>query len=235
MRRERTDDRAADAATTLTEWRRELWSRRRFLLRMAGGSVLALFARANLAAEPEPLGEARRWELLDAVQQHLFPSEPDSPGAREINALAYLRFVVSDPKVDAEDRQFILARLQEQLDTRDEHLTNTMLTDPRCFVPFRLGDETTWYRLWAEWYTSGGKQGEKPARARLFRAYSHISTPRSEGALDPRFSLPTRRFFLLPVPQPTPRMRRLCRLILRIAHPCARTPARQCRRPPPTA
>ena len=96
MRRERTDDRAADAATTLTEWRRELWSRRRFLLRMAGGSVLALFARANLAAEPEPLGEARRWELLDAVQQHLFPSEPDSPGAREINALAYLRFVVDD-------------------------------------------------------------------------------------------------------------------------------------------
>ena len=108
MRRERNDGRSADTAAALTEWRRELWSRRSFLLRLAGGSVLALFGRANLAAETQPLDEVRRWKLLDAVQQHLFPSEPDIPGAREINALAYLRFVVVDPKVDAEDRQFVL-------------------------------------------------------------------------------------------------------------------------------
>lgn len=108
MRRERNDRRCADTATALTEWRQALWSRRSFLLRMAGGSVLALFGRGTLAEEAETLDEARRWELLDAVQQHLFPSEADSPGAREINALAYLRFVVGDPKVDAEDRQFIL-------------------------------------------------------------------------------------------------------------------------------
>lgn len=40
--------------------------------------------------------------------------------------------------------------------------TTTLLTDPRCFVPFRLGDETIWYRQWAVWYTSGGEQGEEP-------------------------------------------------------------------------
>jgi peptide/nickel transport system substrate-binding protein len=40
--------------------------------------------------------------------------------------------------------------------------TNTMITDPRAFVPFRLGDETIWYQLWSEWYASGGERGEEP-------------------------------------------------------------------------
>jgi len=62
MRRERCDSRTADTATALTEWRQALWSRRSFLLRMAGGSVLALFGRGTLAEEAETLDEARRWE-----------------------------------------------------------------------------------------------------------------------------------------------------------------------------
>lgn len=93
----------------LAAWRRHLLSRRRFLLRAAGGSLALLFARAGLGSESaQRLDEAQRWRLLDAVQRHLLPSEPDSPGAQEINALGYLRFVVADPKVDEEERQFIL-------------------------------------------------------------------------------------------------------------------------------
>jgi peptide/nickel transport system substrate-binding protein len=40
--------------------------------------------------------------------------------------------------------------------------TNTMITDPRCFVPYRTGDETIWYQLWSEWYVSEGERGEEP-------------------------------------------------------------------------
>lgn len=61
--------------------------------------------RAFAAAE---LDEQQRWAQLDAVQNHLFPSEPDAPGASEINALDYLRFVVADTRLDAEEREFIL-------------------------------------------------------------------------------------------------------------------------------
>ena len=86
-------------------WHQALVDRRAFLLTIAGGSLAALFgAPQDVLAEnrPDP------WATLDQVQRHLFPSEPNAPGAQEINALAYLRFVVNDPKVDAGERDFIL-------------------------------------------------------------------------------------------------------------------------------
>ena len=46
--------------------------------------------------------------MLDAVQQHLFPTEPDAPGAHEIKSLDYLRFIVADEGQDAEERAFLL-------------------------------------------------------------------------------------------------------------------------------
>lgn len=94
----------------LADWRGQLVSRRHFLLRLAGGSLAALFPFPSLTANraPAELDEAARWQLLDAVQQHLFPSEPDAPGAVEIKALDYLRFIVADDSQDAEERAFIL-------------------------------------------------------------------------------------------------------------------------------
>jgi gluconate 2-dehydrogenase gamma chain len=85
-------------------WRCGLVTRRRFLIQAAGGSVGLLFGLkpAIGAAGYDP------WPTLDAVLSHLLPSEPDSPGAAEIHALDYLRFVVADPKVDREQRDFIL-------------------------------------------------------------------------------------------------------------------------------
>ena len=88
----------------LHAWRRRLISRRRFLIAAAGGSVALLFGsqRAISADSNDP------WPILGAVLEHLLPSEPDSPGATEIHALDYLRFVVSDSRVDREERDFIL-------------------------------------------------------------------------------------------------------------------------------
>lgn len=104
----RLEEGGGRSAETVTQLRQDLLSRRQFLLGLAGGSAAALFGPPLLAESRPPMDEARRWQVLDAVQQHLFPSEPDAPGAKEINALGYLRFVVSDPKVDEETRVFIL-------------------------------------------------------------------------------------------------------------------------------
>lgn len=88
----------------LAAWRSGLVSRRRFLIQAAGGSIGLLFGlkRAAGATDYDP------WPTLDAVLAHLLPSEPDSPGATEIHAPEYLRFVVADPKVDREQRDFIM-------------------------------------------------------------------------------------------------------------------------------
>lgn len=93
--------------TALAPWqasRDRLASRRRFLLAAAGGSVALLFGLPR----PAHADAYDPWPTLDAVTRHLLPSEPDSPGAQEINALDYLRFVVADPWVDAQTREFIL-------------------------------------------------------------------------------------------------------------------------------
>ena len=98
----------AAAAPALADWHSRLISRRRFLLGLAGGSLAGLFGGAKLASGSARLDETKRWQILDTVQRQLLPSEPDSPGATEIRALDYLRFVVTDTKVDVQERQFIL-------------------------------------------------------------------------------------------------------------------------------
>lgn len=91
----------------LEAWQGELTTRRRFLLQLAGGSLAAMFPWTTPAVEPE-LDEATRWQLIDAVQRHLFPSEPDAPGAEELKALDYLRFILGRDPGKAEDRDFLL-------------------------------------------------------------------------------------------------------------------------------
>jgi len=46
--------------------------------------------------------------FIETVQQHLFPKGPDSPGAADINAAAYLQFVLADPNVNSDDRQLLI-------------------------------------------------------------------------------------------------------------------------------
>ena len=101
-----------DADTSfLKEWRREIISRRTFLARMAGVSVAALFplaaGGATLAPKSKTALSDDQQTVLVAVQQHLFPSEPGIPGAREINALVYLNNVLADPKMDEDEKAFI--------------------------------------------------------------------------------------------------------------------------------
>ena len=93
-----------ESSCNLPAWRRALISRRRLLIAAAGGSVALLFGPSRVAR-----AESRDpWVTLAAVLEHMLPSEPDSPGAAEIHALDYLRFVVGDPHIDAQEREFIV-------------------------------------------------------------------------------------------------------------------------------
>jgi gluconate 2-dehydrogenase gamma chain len=120
-------DRRLAGADALAAWRQALLTRRRFLLTSAGG-LAALFAPLG-AATPADL--ANPWPLLAAVQEHLFPSEIDAPGAREIRALAYLQGVLGDPRGDREEQRFILkgADWLEDL-SRQRHKTTFVELDP---------------------------------------------------------------------------------------------------------
>jgi gluconate 2-dehydrogenase gamma chain len=68
-------------------------------------AVLAEQRRQPAAADQQHLAEP--WRTLDAVQQHLFPAADESPGARDINALGYLRNMLQAPDMDDEERRFI--------------------------------------------------------------------------------------------------------------------------------
>lgn len=84
-----------------------LLNRRQFLQSLAVASLLPLMRPSPLLAAA-PLSEKQRWQTLALVQQHLLPSEPGSPGASDINALDYLRFVVADPWLKSDTRAFVL-------------------------------------------------------------------------------------------------------------------------------
>ena len=43
------------------------------------------------------------WLTIASVQEHLFPAEEDSPGANDIQALAYLRGMMTNPDFEKED------------------------------------------------------------------------------------------------------------------------------------
>lgn len=48
------------------------------------------------------------WLSLADVQEHLFPADNQSPGARDINALRFLRNMLETPDMDSEEKSFIL-------------------------------------------------------------------------------------------------------------------------------
>ncbi len=92
-----------------------LLSRRELLRNCALGALAAAVPHTLFAASDE-LDEIAAvvgwqhqepWRTLAVVQEHLFPSETNSPGAREINALAYLRSILDQPHTDPEDASFI--------------------------------------------------------------------------------------------------------------------------------
>ena len=89
-------------------------SRRAFLSRLTLlGSLASCYPAATLAsirsgAQPAPAWlDTPPWRTLAAVQQHMFPAAPDTPGASDIHATIYLRNTIENPAADGEDREFL--------------------------------------------------------------------------------------------------------------------------------
>ena len=133
--------------------------RRAFLFR--GGAALA--TAAALAGLPYALRReltretsfvffsTRQQHALSAVQEHLFPRGPDSPGAADINAAAYLEWAITAPEVDPDTRNMIvngIGRLQDASRERFGDLF-TGLGDGQSELLLRyLADNTRWGRAW---------------------------------------------------------------------------------------
>lgn len=48
------------------------------------------------------------WKTIDSVQEHLFPADAHSPGARDIQALNFLQSMITAPDVEDFERQRII-------------------------------------------------------------------------------------------------------------------------------
>ncbi len=111
------------------DWRKEIISlldevrsktidRRTFLAHI--GAVLAITAtlplpvrsesheKSNKTVNNDSLFVEEPWRTLSLVHNHLFPTSSDAPGAKQINATAYLQGMLDEPDMDPDNREFIL-------------------------------------------------------------------------------------------------------------------------------
>ena len=84
---------------------------RRTFLSGAAGFIATLLLSPVIARTVKSHASALTkdpWQTLSVVQDHLFPSEADAPGAKDINAISYLRNMLADPVTDNDEKAFIL-------------------------------------------------------------------------------------------------------------------------------
>jgi len=95
-------------------------SRRLFLgqsMGLMGGVAVTALVSARVQTKVQENAKstlAEPWLTLSAVQEHLFPhidginDVPSSPGANDINALAYLQVMLDTPDADSAEKKFII-------------------------------------------------------------------------------------------------------------------------------
>lgn len=134
-------------------------SRRAFVLRgsaaLAVGrtfSVLPLVLGGELSAATAFPGFSSKQKIsMQAVQQHLFPKATDSPGARDINAMPFLQFVISQADFEVDSRNFIVNGIQSLEDASmgrfEQGFTNLEFPQKERLLRY-LADHTRWGRNW---------------------------------------------------------------------------------------
>lgn len=101
-------------------------------------------------AAPVTLSEEQQREL-SAVQEHLFPRRDGVPGARDINALPFLLFVMSRPGFESGTRDFIVEGLQIVRESSSERFGkrfSELSFDQRESLLRYLADRTRWGHNW---------------------------------------------------------------------------------------
>jgi len=137
----------------------EFLSRRAFVLRSSAAvAVSAAFSGLPLVLGDELNHEPgfttlseKQHKLLLAVQEHLFPKGADSPGAEDINALAFLQFVIAQVDFDADSRNFIINGTQSleesSMERFDLSFTELDFTRKERLLRY-LADHTRWGKNW---------------------------------------------------------------------------------------
>jgi len=137
----------------------EFLSRRAFVLR--GSAAVAL--GTAFSGLPLVLGDElshksgitafseKQKQMLSAVQDHLFPKGADSPGAKDINALPFLQFVIAQADFDADSRNFIVNGTQSleeaSMERFDLSFTELDFTRKERLLRY-LADHTRWGKNW---------------------------------------------------------------------------------------
>lgn len=107
--------------------RKKVLNRRAFLTRMgvlgAGVALLPFGCKVSksrvqtvLACRNAAVLSKKQWAVLQKVTNHLFPSEENAPGAKEIKAASYIQMVFTQKAFDRESQAF----LKNGLDWIDE-------------------------------------------------------------------------------------------------------------------
>ena len=133
--------------------------RRTFLLR--GSAAIATAAalaglpyaiRKDLTRETSfVLFSTGQKHMVSAVQEHLFPKGPDSPGAVDINATAYLEWAITAPGIHPDTRNTIangIGRLQDASRERFDVLFTGLNDEQKEQLLRYLADKTRWGRAW---------------------------------------------------------------------------------------
>lgn len=101
-----------------SEYRWEL-SRKNFVKSLLlGGVALQLPWLTGCSSDDEYTGSTNpltkeQFKLLCAVQNTLFPSDGNGPGAAEINAGTYLLWVLNDSHIDPDENTYIIDKLEK--------------------------------------------------------------------------------------------------------------------------
>ena len=86
-----------------------LLSRRKFIQYLAVATssypLASLAINRKQSNNPQPYKEP--WLTLSTVQEHLFPTEPDSLGAEDVNALIYLQNMMDTPGFSQDEKKLI--------------------------------------------------------------------------------------------------------------------------------
>jgi len=98
-------------AQTFASWQTNPISRRHFvqgISAISAGLLLPSTISATTKTPSKPTPKQAPWPTIAAVQNQLFPAEPDSPGASDINATSYLKNLLEENTFDHDEREFIL-------------------------------------------------------------------------------------------------------------------------------
>ena len=105
---------------------RQKWnlSRKHFIRAIVAGGVLTQFPisafSSTIFSNQEKYLTDSQSEIIKAVQNILFPSDGNGPGAKEINAFDYLQWVLSDKEMDPDEVKYVYNGIDWVNETSEE-------------------------------------------------------------------------------------------------------------------